>query len=186
MFSSTLALIGINSILNYLSIYQGSPGGLCLISIFLYFLTQPNKALGHLDPLSLSWSFEGIYLDVSTCSRSDPGTDQTLWWETLDLRRSQRRPTLWFFFWVAPKKWSMDLCHNLGARASVNVHIYDEPWSLVFQHLVGNQPPPKLVASHWPLQGRGGQRLGSHTLTSRDARDRAGLDGTLNLDPSPT
>ena len=58
---------------------------------------------------------------------------------------------------------------------------------LLTQHLVGNQPPPKLVASHWPLQGRGGQRLGSHTLTSRgDARDRAGLDGTLNLDPSPT
>ena len=74
---------------------------------FPYFLLfHPAK---HKDPLSLSWSFEGIYLDVSMCSRSYPGTDQTLWWETLDLRRSQRRPTLWFFFWVAPKKWSMDL-----------------------------------------------------------------------------
>ena len=32
------------------------------------------------------------------------------------------------------------------------------------------------MASVWPLQGHGNQRLRAHTLTSQDARDRVGLE----------
>ena len=46
---------------------------------------------------------------------------------------------------------------------------------------------PRLLASVWPLQGHGNQRLRAHTLTSQDARDRVGLDNaTLSLNPSET